>query len=666
MVRKFFIAAALTLALAACSGPISIEKVQDALGKAAPGDTVIVKDGVYADVTLDWAASANADKQVVVRPETPGGAVITGKSELKISGEGLCVASFLFKNCVLDKGSVVEFRSGDALASGCRLTDCAFDACIPARRDILYGYVQLYGRGNRVDHCSFFGKENLGVTLTVMLNYPDCDDNHHSIDHNWFGPRPVYGSNGAETIRVGTSHQCMQNSRSIIRDNLFERCDGEVEVVSIKSSENEILNNVFYECQGVLALRHGDRNRAEGNLFLGHGVRNTGGIRIVGEDQVIQGNKFIGLKGSRFFSALALMYGVPNSLPNRYIQVKRTIIRDNDFEGCAAIEFDTGKDAERTLAPIGTVWENNRVSREVTFAEPSFGEISAGKGASWFVPQKKNESESGRTVRVSASEDLADAVASAEPGSIIELTDSLYLLEKCIKVSAPVELRAAEGCSPLIRSVNRKSDDMIKICDGARLSISGLHFSGAPTPGRSIAKNIISTADNMSAGYSLDLQSCTFSDCGEGGFFVIRGKKGTFADRVVIRDCKFLDLSGDAVYFAAETDDKGRYSGDDLIIENCLFEHILGTCVNVYRGGSDESTAGPYVYIRDCSFRDASNKVRGCVLRLIGPQVLEISGCRFDGSGRGGSSIRLDEAPWEKITLKNNTFAGSGPVRRNL
>ena len=658
------------LVLCSCGrGPVALNSVEGALAKASPGDTVVVKDGTYSDVLLKWEGRASADNPVVVVPQTPGGVVITGRSALSIYGEGLTVSSFLFERCTGDRGAVVEFRSGDALARGCRLTDCAFDDCNPARRDIAYSYVYLYGRGNRVDHCSLFGKKSLGVTLIVMLDHDGCDDNHHSIDHNWFGPRPVYGSNGAETMRVGTSHQCMQNSRTVIADNIFERCNGEVEVISIKSCENQIRDNVFYECQGVLALRHGDRNRAEGNLFLGHGVRNTGGVRIVGEDQVVRGNRFIGLAGSRFFSALALMYGVPNSLPNRYMQVRRTIVEGNDFQACAAIEFDTGSDMERTLAPVGTVWKDNRVSDTVNFEEPAFDVLAGGKGASWWRPTVQAENLSGEAdvVQVASGDDLPSIASAAAPGTVLELTDSLYVLSESIPVRTCLVMRAAPGLRPRIIYAGDKSGNMVTIEDGGVLALKGLHFSGRPTPGRSAASAVIATGRDMVEPYGLSIDDCWFSDCGESGFFPVRGGKGTFAERVEIRRSRFFDLSGNAVYFAAETDDKGRYSGDDLIIEDCSFEHILGVCVNVYRGGTDESTAGPYVHIRGCSFKDCSNAVRGSVLRLIGPQVLEVSGCSFDGSGRGGYTIRLDEAPWERITISDNRFTGgSGPVLRNL
>ncbi|MCR5409287.1 MAG: right-handed parallel beta-helix repeat-containing protein [Bacteroidales bacterium] len=644
MVKRFILwVLALAVSVSCGERHYVIIEVAKALESAQPGDTIIVQDGHYPDVDLHWHANATADKPVVVKALNPGKVVITGKSSLHISGSGLEVNGFLFQSCTASRGTIVEFRDGDSLASGCRLTDCVIDRCVPERRDVSYSYVHLYGRGNRVDHCSFTGKLNLGVTLIVMLNYPDCDDNHHSIDHNYFGPRPVYGSNGAETIRVGTSQQCMQNSRTLITENFFDRCNGEVEVVSIKSSENVIKGNVFYECQGVLALRHGDRNQALDNLFVGHGVRNTGGVRIVGEDQVVRGNTFLGLAGERFFSALALMYGVPNSLPNRYMQVKNTIVENNVFQACRSIDFNCGKDFERTLAPVGTVWEGNIQEQVQTVAEPSYEELSSGRGASWYSPK-------------AASEQAVEEIV---------LKDSLYVLSEGMRITKPTLIRAEEGASPEVIFAGKKSQNMITICDGGSLTVRGIRFSGRLTPGYSLAKGIISTDDNMIEPYTLTVEDCTFSDCGESGFVPIRGLKGTFGETVTVRGCTFEALSGDAVNYAAETEDKGRYNADDILIENCTFNRILGIPVQIARNGSDESTAGPYVSVRGCTFDDCCNKVRGSVLRIIGAQVLDISGNTFTGSGRGGYSIRLDEAPWEKVTLKENTFNNSGKVLSN-
>ena len=71
----------------------------------------------------------------------------------------------------------------------------------------------------------------------------------------------------------------------------------------------------------MVALRHGKRNLVENNIFVGNGKRNTGGVRVVDSDHVIRNNIFVSLAGQRFFSALGVMNAVPNSLPNRYVQL---------------------------------------------------------------------------------------------------------------------------------------------------------------------------------------------------------------------------------------------------------------------------------------------------------------------------------------------------------
>src|SRR5438876_7357684 len=92
-----------------------------------------------------------------------------------------------------------------------------------------------------------------------------------------FGPRPPLGRNGGETMRVGYSWQSMSNSCTAVAHNLFDRCDGELEIISNKSCENTYRYNTFLDCAGMFTLRHGNRCLVEGNLFLGHHKRGSGG-----------------------------------------------------------------------------------------------------------------------------------------------------------------------------------------------------------------------------------------------------------------------------------------------------------------------------------------------------------------------------------------------------
>ncbi|MFP5304156.1 chondroitinase-B domain-containing protein, partial [Cobetia sp. SIMBA_158] len=74
------------------------------------------------------------------------------------------------------------------------------------------------------------GKRNKGVTVAVRLNTPQSQQNHHKIDNNYFGYRPTFGSNGGETLRIGTSHYSLTDSYTLVENNYFERTNGEVEI----------------------------------------------------------------------------------------------------------------------------------------------------------------------------------------------------------------------------------------------------------------------------------------------------------------------------------------------------------------------------------------------------------------------------------------------------
>lgn len=684
---------------------VRADEVALVLKKAQAGDRIVIQKGTYRDLELKWIGHGTEAAPIRIEAEEAGAIRISGASTLRIAGEWIEIAGLYFTDGYAPKGGVVEFRCGKEVANHCRLTNCAIDGYNPARRDVLYNYVALYGRHNRVDHCSLTRKLNLGLALYVILTEERSQQNFHRIDHNWFGPRPVYGSNGSETIRVGTSQQAYKSSNTVIEENLFDRCNGEVEVVSIKSCDNTVRNNGFWECEGVLALRHGDRNVASGNIFVGNGKRNTGGIRVVNAAHRIYDNRLYGLQGGRFFSALALMNAVPNSLPNRYCLVEDVQIERNLFVDCSNIEFGTGKDMERTLAPERILFSENQIfnsalqepylaidrvegftfrDNEVALAgkvtqkgfrnvkaaypkAPTYAELAAGCGASFLQPELLATEPctfATKAIEVHDAATLLQAVDQATAGATIRLVGELFLIDRTIRVDKPLRIEAerVDGARPLVRFVGDRRENLLTIADGADLELAGICFSGQLEPGCSLPAAGVATAANMIEPYNLLIDDCEFVDFGESGMFAIKGGQATFAERVTIRRSLFRNLSGDAIHFAAERDDKGRYNADDMLIEDCAFFRILGLPINIYRGGSDESTAGPYVTIAGCNFEDCCNKERGSVIRAIGPQVMEIRDCNFSRSGRGGAAIRLDETTWEKISIHDCNLYEAGRI----
>lgn len=327
---------------------------------ARPGDTVILKNGVWTNIVMKLNCFGTKEQPIVFKAQTAGKVVISGISQLRLAGNYIVVEGLLFENGYSPSNSVIDFRfSSKELANNCRVTNCVISDFNKPKRMSDDQWVSFSGKNNRLDHCSFLNKKNMGVLLAVLLDDERSRENGHSIDHNYFGVRLPLGSNGGEIIRVGLSQHAQFNSGTEIRNNYFEKCDGEAEIISIKSGNNIISNNVFKECQGSVVLRHGDHNTVTNNIFLGNGKEATGGVRIINKGQWVINNLFYKCRGESFRAPLTIMNGVPNSPANRYVQVTDAVVMNNSFIDCSPMSLGEGSDKERTLSPDHVLFAKN-------------------------------------------------------------------------------------------------------------------------------------------------------------------------------------------------------------------------------------------------------------------------------------------------------------------
>lgn len=694
--------------LAACSQgnrTIGLNALQNALEKATPGDTLYIKEGTYKDIQLKLEGHGTAQKPIVVMAQQPGTVFIEGASNLRLCGEYIEVNGLYFRNGYTPKGGVIEFRNREKAANHCRITECTIEYFNPENRAASGSWILLYGQNNRLDHNSILGKLYTGVTLAVILNDEKDRQNHHSIDNNYFGERPILGSNGGETIRVGTSHHALFSSNTLIEDNLFHHCNGEVEVVSMKSSDNIIRNNVFLECRGILALRHGNRNLVEGNAFIGNNLPSTGGIRIVNEGHAIKNNLFYGLKGDRFFAALGLMNAVPNSLPNRYHHVKDVTLEGNRFIDCDHIFFCVGKDNERTLSPSNISFCRNQfVSRTNNKLYQAFDDISGftfadnkvnypflvtkngfqndktlsadidlkaytekKAGAFWYAPQENHAlALSGNESTVTPGQGtLQKALSQAKKGDILTLSeegvywiDSTLTIDKYIRIQADTRLAKR----PVLCFNGDNGAAFITLCNGGNLEIQGVAFNGEGESGKALANGGVTVKSGTITPYLLTVDNCEFYNFNESSLAAIRGEKSTFSPKVIIKNSFFHDMSGEAINFAGEKDDKGIYNVEELYVDNCVFYRLLGSALNIYRGGNDESTSGPVLTVNHCTIENVDNKEQGSAMRLIGVQQATVSNCTFANSGKGGASVRFNEMSWDKLSVSSINLENSGRI----
>lgn len=336
------------------------EELIKANASAKPGDIIVLQNGEWNNINIKLNCNGTKENPVVVKAETPGKVFITGHSNLNIGGSFIQVDGLYFSNGFAGSNAIIKFCiDKKQVANNCRVTNTVInDFNNPKRLNENY-WVAFYGKNNRLDHCSFLNKKNMGVLLAVILEDERSRENFHSIDHNYFGVRLPLASNGGEIIRVGVSEHCQFNSNTLITDNFFENCDGETEIVSIKSGSNIIRNNLFKECQGSIVLRHGDNNTVENNVFLGNNKEGTGGTRIVNKGQWVVNNFYYQCRGEGFRAPLAIMNGVPNSPANRYVPVSDAVIANNTYVDCTPIGLCDGSDTERSVPPVNVHFLNN-------------------------------------------------------------------------------------------------------------------------------------------------------------------------------------------------------------------------------------------------------------------------------------------------------------------
>ncbi len=320
------------------------------VGDLSPGDTVILRDGVWRDVDLVFRVSGRPDAPVTFRAASPGGVTIAGRSRIRVAGSHVIVSGFRFADAWHDDAMIQLRYDSKQVANDCMLRDCEIVDCNPPDPKIESKYVSIYGSRNTIERCHFAGKTNRGTTLVVWL---DQGMGKHLIRNNHFGPRPELGTNGGETIRVGDSQTAHLSAGVVVEANWFDKCDGEAEIVSNKSCDNVYRGNLFTRCSGTLTLRHGHRCSVTDNIFLGEKARGSGGVRIIGRDHVVTNNHFESLEGDRMRSGLVVMNGVVNSPANGYEAVQGAIVNGNTFVECKrSIHFGGDNDHEDQVAPV--------------------------------------------------------------------------------------------------------------------------------------------------------------------------------------------------------------------------------------------------------------------------------------------------------------------------
>lgn len=632
---------------------------QKALKSVEAGDTIVLENGTWTDFEILFEGQGTETQPITLKAQTAGKVIISGQSNLRLAGKHLIVSGLVFKDGYTPTSAVISFRKNkDELANHSRVTEVVIDGFNNPERYENESWVMMYGQYNRFDHNHIANKKTKGVTMAVRLNTPESQENYHRIDNNYFGPRQILGSNGGETLRVGTSHYSLTDSYTTVENNYFDRCDGELEIISNKAGKNRFIGNVFYQSRGTLTMRHGNDTLVENNVFFGNGADHTGGIRVINKRQTIRNNYLEGLAGYRFGGALVVMNGVPNSKINRYHQVEDSIIENNTLVNSDHIQLAAGSDFERSAVPIRTRFNNNLiVSKDqrdpftiyddvsgiafdsnvinasvdeqikAGFVQTSLTMGKADNGLQYPSPYPES-SEIDKDIGVSSAlspiEKSATGVnwyakpaesATFDHGRVVRVKPGLDTLADALKEAKDgdvLSLRAGQYAVSRILFLDKaitikaakaskpveisfERGALFEIQDGGNLKLSGLTITGEQSPDSAGNSVIRTQRRSMLSNYRLEIEDTRVIDLDiNHSFNFLSVSKGTFADEIKITNSEFKNITGAILSLDKEADDLGIYNAEYVIIRDSSFDSVQGDLVDFYRGGTDESTFGPH------------------------------------------------------------------------
>jgi poly(beta-D-mannuronate) lyase len=299
--------------------------LEEKLKQAAPGDTVVVEDGAAADVVLAIGNIGEEKRPITIRAKHAGEVLMTGLSTLTLTGRWVRLEGIHFKDCVLDESCVV--LEGD----DCEVIDCRFTDSGGKRAAIS---IQGTAAGNTIERCEFAHLEQRSVQ--VVIRGETAPSENRIVDNCFRDIPPIPSGNGRETIQIGQNQRDWGHvePKTLVARNRFLRCDGEIEIISNKSSRNFYHNNLFKDCRGELVMRGGSFCEIYGNRH----DNCSGGIRLSGTHHTVTHNLILNCP-----NGFRIPYGMTIEQGGLYQAVT----------GCT-IAYNTVVDSEKVGLNVGT------------------------------------------------------------------------------------------------------------------------------------------------------------------------------------------------------------------------------------------------------------------------------------------------------------------------
>jgi poly(beta-D-mannuronate) lyase len=350
------------------------EMLRTAVAGARPGDQIVIKAGEYGlEAELPVRVQCTEEAPLIIKSETPGAAIFTGIHTFAVrNSQWVTIEGLVFAHQLMPKKTGLNILDSQHI----RITRSRFSADEKGLTEKdAYNSVGIERSSHvRVDHCEFGPRisRSTGDYVSTHLG-----SRYLWIDHNYFQHRSNIGQNGGETVLLHGAG--VWAHYALVGHNLFEGCNGEGEMIGLKSSRNTIRNNTIINCEGSISIRDGSYNKIYGNTILnllprvGPAGDRVGGVRIFGTHNEVINNYMFGL-------AMPLQSGWGDADPPHedngdvsdrrdhgrdlgYIASHDNLIAHNTFVACDCVLLlgKTGIDADYVFSRIAKVDEHTPI-----------------------------------------------------------------------------------------------------------------------------------------------------------------------------------------------------------------------------------------------------------------------------------------------------------------
>jgi poly(beta-D-mannuronate) lyase len=332
----------------------------------------------------------------------------------------------------------------------------------------------------------------------------------------------------------------------------------------------------------------------------------------------------------------------------------------NVFDDIKGIHFTSNKVSDKISQPLPDGFAKTVLPSSVSNIPIAEKQVYTSSGANWFKKYAVSNSKKPIFINCLTTEEIYKQLERNEEITI-QLTGKEYKINTPFVISKTIQFKSDKKSSIKFETENILS---VFILSGkGNLTLNSINIDGMNVK----ATHFISSDSNgYSDHYNLTINNCSFQNFSKknGCQNIFYAFKYMIADSVTINNNSFINNNCNFFLMNDEKEDKGYYNAEKIFIGHNNFRSQTGTLLNIYRGGSDESTLGP-------SLTFSHNKLSNCssadaLITLTGVQVSTIFSNSFSNCNPSSTLISYKDLVRARHSLERNILSNSGKIEKNV